>query len=472
MNAEARTHREVLGRLGGLLGAHAVREILQAAFVISLARYSTETYGQFMLAFAVGQILMFVANSGLNQALVCEHARRPEEQGALVLQLNLLKVLILCAATVGIAWFMAWQDYAAPLRAITMILCAGVAIEILGGTFFTLLQIQGRQQTEGRIRSVSAVLGFGWGLAALWTGCSTALVAAFRAIEALAGLWSALRATAHHRLAPLKALVSPDLYRLLRVGLPFALAAMASLLYNKINLFFLQRAGGTGAVAQYSAAWSFADGLIALASNILLNRILFPLFARSRYEDACDASRLARSAFAWLLLPGLAAALLLWAEGDRLIALIYGPAFHEAIVWQKLLTVAIPIGFLHNLAAYLLLGTGSQKRVLQIYVAGLLLNVILCVAWIPRQPLAGAVGALLATKVAVAAFSLTLAQRRFAIIPWRNVAECAGGFAVAVGLWHILRPLVPAEAAVTAACVPLLVLAAAWHRRHSRHGAL
>ena len=65
----ARSHR-IFSKLVSLLSARWFMEILQALFFIYLARQSTSTYGEFMLAINLGTIIRLIAEFGLNVPLV------------------------------------------------------------------------------------------------------------------------------------------------------------------------------------------------------------------------------------------------------------------------------------------------------------------------------------------------------------------------------------------------------------------
>ena len=55
-------------------------------------------------------------------------------------------------------------------------------------TFFVALQVQGRQDLQGKVKVLAAALGFGYGLTALVLGAPPLAVAAFKLIETLVNL--------------------------------------------------------------------------------------------------------------------------------------------------------------------------------------------------------------------------------------------------------------------------------------------
>ncbi len=67
---KSRTGHGIISRFTHLLSAFFVREVLNSIFLIYLARKSTTSYGQFMLALSLGQILLLISEFGINQHLV------------------------------------------------------------------------------------------------------------------------------------------------------------------------------------------------------------------------------------------------------------------------------------------------------------------------------------------------------------------------------------------------------------------
>ncbi len=160
----------ILKKFAYLLSARWVREALQAVFLIYLARVSSTTYGEFMLAIGLGSILLLVAEFGLNLPLVSLMSKKDGDPNAALSQVTILKASLLVLALLGVLGFMAWQNYSMPLRQVMFMLSAGVGLEALSNTFFVALQVQGRQDLQGKIAALAAGLGFGYGIIALILG--------------------------------------------------------------------------------------------------------------------------------------------------------------------------------------------------------------------------------------------------------------------------------------------------------------
>lgn len=455
----------ILKKFAYLLSARWIRDAFQAVFFIYLARHSSTTYGEFMLALGLGSILVFVAEFGLNLPLVSLLSRKDGDPGEALSQVSLLKAGLLILAMLGVLVFIQWQGYAPPLKRVMLLLSAGVGLEALANTFFVALQVKGRQDLQGKIKALAAGVGFSYGLIALLLGASPFVVAGFKLLEALVNVGGAVWLI----LGPGQILLKwPSLRRLggiIRLGLVFGIIEVASITYNKANLFFLQRYAGADGVAQYSVTWQMVDGISAIVSSLLLQSILYPLFVKLWEHDRAQIPRLAQNTLRWLLAAALPVMFILFIESDRLIPLVFGPRYPEAVWMQKCLVITVAFAFLYNLAAFLIYSMGLPRLLLIFCLSGLVLNLLWCSLAIPRIPLLGGALAMVLTKGAVALMAVAYCQRRIALIPWGalrqlGVAALAGAALYWGGIGYL-----PREAAEALALAPILGLAWHWWRR-------
>lgn len=454
----------ILKKFAYLLSARWVRDALQGVFFIYLARHSTTTYGEFMLALGLGSILLLVSEFGLNLPLVSLLSRKDREPGVALGQVTFLKGLLLALATIGAVVFVEWQGYAPPLRRLMLLLAIAVALEAMSNTFFVALQVQGRQDLQGKIKALAAVLGFGYGLTALILGAPPLAVAAFKLIESLAnlagGLWLVL---SQKQFRPTRPPLG-RLWRTLRLGAIFALIEVTASIYNKANLFFLQRYAGADAVAQYSVTWGLVDAITALVSSLLLQAILYPLFVRLWQTDRDQVPRLAQNTARWLLTAALLVTFFLFLESDRLVSLVFGPRYHEAVWLQKILALSVAFAFLHNLAAFLMISMQLSRLLLIFYLAGLAINLLWCSLVIPLTPLLGAALAMVVTRGGVAALTVGFCQWRMGLLPKKPCLHLAATALAGVLLYLAAAGRLPRELAEALALAPTLGLAFYWWR--------
>ena len=462
-SGESASHR-ILKKFAYLLSARWVREVLQTVFLIYLARHSATTYGEFMLAMGLGQILLLTAEFGLNLPLVSMLSKKGGDLGEALSQVSLLKGGLLALAGLGGLAFVQWQGYPLSLKRVMLVLGAGVGLESLSSTFFVACQVEGRQDLEGKIKAAAAVLGFGYGLITLILGAPPLVVAFFKLIESVANLVGGGSVVlSRRRFRPQWPALS-RLQTILGRGLIFALMEVSAITYNKANLFFLQRYAGADGVAQYSVTWQMVDGFSGLVSNLLLQSVLFPLFVQLWEVDRTQVSRLAQNTARWLMAAAAVLMFVLFIESDRLIGLIYGPHYHQAIWLQKYLVPTVACAFLHNLAAFLMMSMRQERLLLIFYVGGLAFNLLWCSLIMPLKPLMGAALAMVLTKGLVAAMTISYCQRSLALIPLKSLSQLAAAVLVGACLYFLSLSHLPREAAETLALTPTLALAWLWWR--------
>jgi O-antigen/teichoic acid export membrane protein len=454
----------ILKRFAYLLSARWVREICNALFFIYLARVSATTYGEFMLALGMGSILVLVAEFGLNLPLVTLLTRKDLDSGESLGQVTLLKGTLLLLSLAGVLGFIQWQGYSPSLARLMLLLTAGVGLEALASTFFTTLQVQGRQDRQGTVQALAASLGYGYGLLALILGAPPLVVAAFKLIESMANLAGGAALVLYWGRIRLRWPAPGRLAGTLRLGLVFALIEVAAIIYNKANLFFLQRYAGAQGVAQYSVTWQMVDGISALVSGLLLQSVLYPVFVGLWQTDRARVPALAQNTARWLLAAAVAVMFVLFIESDRLVPLIYGAQYQEAVHLQKYLVITVAFAFLHNLAALLMISMRLERLLLTFYLGGLVFNLLWCSLVIPLAPLLGAAMAMVLTKGAVAVLTVSHAQRHVGLFPakslWQLGAAVLGGAALYLAGCNYL----PRALAETLALAPLLGLAWHWWR--------
>lgn len=255
-----------------------------------------------------------------------------------------------------------------------------------------------------------------------------------------------------------------DLAVKMKSGFIFTIMAACAMFYNKINVFFLKNYGGDAAVGGYNVAWETVEGLSVLVSSALLGKVIFPLLARYWAQDRAAFRQLAGQTARSLWAASLPLIFLICVESDRFLPTIYGPGYEMAATAQRLLTPCLATAFLHNLAAYAMIGMRKHALLLFFYLSGLVVNIVCCLTIIEPMPLEGAALSLTATKVWVAILTVGYFQwvaRPMSPGQWLLMLAA---IAVAVGLWWSLGMVLglPREVAELAGLLPLLALFWYW----------
>ena len=449
-------------RLGYVLGAQWTRDLAWTGFTILLARWSPDSLGQIMLALTTGYLVRTVADVGLNDYLLSSFARRESRPRMLLGEVTWLKGTLLLVALCATWIFTGWQNYSFELRLTVLAIAAGLGLDAVTDSFFALCQARGRQDVEMRIRVPASLLGIGYGICLVLLGASPVYIALYKPIESLILMAFAVKALGRNPLTGINLEQMRDLGRQWKNGIVFTCMACCTMAYNKINVFFLKNYGGDAAVGGYSVAWETVEGLSVLVSSALLGKVIFPMLARLWEQDKTGFRQLAGQTARSLWAAALPAIYVLCVESDRILTFIYGANYSTAVTAQRLLTPCLATAFLHNLAAYAMIGMRRHRLLLGFYLSGLALNIVLCMELIPLKPLEGAAISLTATKVWVAILTVSYFQyaaRPMSLAQWGMMLSAIGA---SVGLWWALTPFVPRLAAEAAGLLPLLLLLWRW----------
>ena len=446
-------------QLGYILGAQWTRDLSWTIFTILLARYSKDMMGQLATALAAGYLVKTAADVGLNDFLLSSFARRDGRPRVLLGQVTWLKCFFLFIA-LAVTWMLV-LPFPLEQRLVMLLIAAGFGLDGVTDSFFALCQARGRQDVEMRIRIPSALFGIGYGIVCVVCQFPMLAIALYKPIESVCCAGMAVCALGHNPLRRLTLAGLKDLAVKMRSGVIFTLMAACTMCYNKINVFFLNQ-NSTTAVGAYSVAWETVEGLSVLVSSALLGKVIFPLLARYWRENREAFRQLAGQTARSLWAAALPVIFLICVESDRFLPLIYGPEYADAATAQRLLTPCLATAFLHNLAAYAMIGMRKHRLLLCFYWSGLLVNIGCCMVLISWQPLEGAALTLTITKVWVAILTVGYFQwvaRPMSLRQWGLMLLAIGA---CLALWYGLSLVTWREVAELAGLVPLLLLFWRW----------
>ncbi|MDE5832576.1 MAG: oligosaccharide flippase family protein [Desulfovibrio sp.] len=449
-------------RLGFILGAQWTRDLSWTLFIILLSRRSPDILGEIVLALTFGYLVKTATDIGLNDFLLSTFARREGHPRALLSEVSWLKLCALAIALL-VAWAVCeWQNYGQELKIIVFCVAGGLGLDALSDSFFALCQARGRQDVEMRVRIPSALLGIGYGVVAVLAGWSPIAIALYKPIESVFCAAFVVYALGDNPFGRVNPEALRDLWQNLKKGAVFTGMAVCAMFYNKINVIFLKKYGGNVDVGGYGVAWETIEGLSVLVSSALLGKVIFPLLARLWRENKEAFRKLAGQTARSLWAAALPMIFLIWVESDRFLTLIYGPDYAYAVKAQQWLTPCLATAFLHNLAAYAMIGMREQNLLFGFYLSGLVVNLVCCFTLIPVDPLGGAALTLTLTKVWVAILTVGYFQSRAKPMTAAQWLILAGTGFLAVFLWRATVPYIPRELAEFLGLLPLLALFWSW----------
>jgi O-antigen/teichoic acid export membrane protein len=184
-----------------------------------------------------------------------------------------------------------------------------------------------------------------------------------------------------------------------REAAPLAIGFGLVSIYLKLDILLLSRLDSIEAVGLYGIGYKFSDLAtfipVALMTPVLTVMVLVPEDTRA----ALGAHF--RQAFALLFVAGTGIAIGFALVAAPLIELLYGERYAPAANAARLLVLGASIGFLSHLCVTTLVACGRNKPYAYAGLAGLVLNVVLNLALIPRFSFRGSAVATIATEVVV-----------------------------------------------------------------------
>jgi O-antigen/teichoic acid export membrane protein len=194
---------------------------------------------------------------------------------------------------------------------------------------------------------------------------------------------------------------------MVRASAPFAVGAVASFLYFRVDIVLLGVLASDAAVGVYSAAYRFLDAL--LLAPAALAYTAFPDWARRR-QEAQDVMKLLR----FLVATGFVASFTLGVWGETFMRLVYGNSYSNGAHIVSVLSFGIPLLFVDVAAVWLAYSCGYEARVVFVSLCALGANVVANVLLIPAIGAAGAAWATVLSEAINAVGYLVLFRREIA----------------------------------------------------------
>jgi O-antigen/teichoic acid export membrane protein len=441
---------DLLKRFVALLASNSLRDWLLGLFFLYLARNNPKIFGYFMIAISAGAIILKVVEFGFNDYLVKYLGSTPKQSITAVGSVNALKIVLLTVATLGLAIFCQVMAYSKELSLFVILVGLGMGLRSLSDSLYMVFRLLGRQITESAIKVGAMVISLIWafillalGLGPIWVGSLLIVNSLVNVLFAVIALKGNIKTVFHPSWVPIKQLV--------KGSFPFTLIACFAILANKTNIFFLQNASGTAAVAEYMTSWIIVDGVSCAMSAHLLTGVIYPLLSRHQAQPLAHSLPFIRRTFVWLMILAWPVCLLLYSQSDLLIGLFYGSGYAGAPALQRVLVWTIPVAFCQNVCFCLALARGSAMRLAVIFGVGLAANILLDILLVPDAGSLGAAWVILATKFTICALVFAYCQKTLAITSLREWAAILGMALLLAMIYLILRAVLPALAAVMGA---------------------
>ena len=380
-------------------------------------------YGSYVIALSWAMILVIPARLGLDNSVLRyatiyrEQARGEDFRGLTVFSVAIIAgTSLLIVAVLAVLKAMAFG----PLDLVPVTLLAGVALLIPGlallGWFSALVRTANRlfasQFYEQVLRPtllIGAIVSLGF------IGRKPDAAGAMLATGAAVGI--ALACIALHARAVFKGVAGEPSFEhrteWISVSWVLFLTAAVQELLNQIDIILLGIIEDAAQAAHFAAAWRLASlvsfGLVAIGMAAA------PLIASAFHRhDLAALARISCFSARFATLVAVLVSIGLVVVGRAALGL-FGPGFEEAYPALLVLLVGTLTNSFTGTVGYLLIMAGRQREALAIVTSALALSIVANLILIPRL---GALGAAIASAVALSAWNLAMAiyaRREFGI---------------------------------------------------------
>jgi O-antigen/teichoic acid export membrane protein len=379
----------------------AAKVAMFAITVLAARRLSIQDFGVFALGTTLGWLLSVVSDFGVQLHLARAVAVSTDDAPALLRRWGRFRAATSAAvlSVLGAALFAGHVD---PQRATALLLFAAAyaatgLLEFLNYFYRGLSRSDIESSFTVGLRIATLVMGCG---VLLWRPSPIALALAMMAPAMVAltlSAWIArsIKVVAFHR-PTLRADFFSDVF-------PIGLGIVLSALYFRVDVLLLEWWTGTRAVGQYNAVFRIVEALRLFPAAV----IAVQLPTLSRANDLRPVVRIASG----LTAIAIAAAILLWVVADRVLAVLYGPAFGPAAPAFRILALAFPLLSMNYALTHQVILWNRQRTYAAVCATALAFNVLVNAWLIPSFAIEGAAWATLGTEAVLTAGCLVALRR-------------------------------------------------------------
>jgi O-antigen/teichoic acid export membrane protein len=359
--------------------------------VLAARRLSQSGFGIFSLGTTSGWMAAVAADFGIQLHLARAVARRPDEAARLLrswLRVRLWTSFIaLSAVSVGLLVTGVGGSSTLAIFLFVLVYIVSGLIELLHHFYRGL----SRSDVESTLTLWQRFGTLGCAAIALaWRPDVTTLAAAMLLPVADTLGYSLSRAA---RLAPEqgRSLRSSAVRSEMRRDVvPIGIGIVLSALYFRIDVFLIEIWRGTGPVALYNAVFRLVEALRLFPAAVLA--VALPALCRTTSTRPLLLISAALTLFSAIV------ALVCWLAAGRLVPLVYGAQYADAVPAFRILVVSFPLMSLNYALTHQLIAWNGHRAYAAVCAAALVFNVALNSRLIPALSIAGAAWSTLSTE--------------------------------------------------------------------------
>ena len=414
-----------------MTGSVVVRVLAFVASIFVIRAVGPSDFGTFSFGLTLAMFFALCVNFGVDDWLVREIVRAPEETDELVGHAALLRLVAVPVGLVGVlslglashtSWLLTiWLAVYGVLHSYMLLVCA-------------VFRGRGRERSQAMLLSTQMALIAAASIAAIWITGSIVFVAAGYASASAVSLAIGYVLLLRERVRPRYQWRPAVWAQLLRTGLPFWLTLQGLLALDRLAIVSVVVWCDATTLGWFGVAYN----LVLALMNVPMAAVAaaFPLLTRTAERSPVMLDRMVSDLIRYSMVVSLAAAASLYILAPVLIPAVFGASYEPTVPALRLLALSVPALFLNVVLVNVLEAADRQSSC----AAGMLyaLGVAAPLCFIVTQRW-GLEGASLAHVVAHLALATTLVERTARVVSWSAVRRGLLRPALAgIGLWLIV----------------------------------
>ncbi len=179
-----------------------------------------------------------------------------------------------------------------------------------------------------------------------------------------------------------------DARRLLAEAVPFALAALLSVLYNKVDIFVLTTYASAQQTGWYNAAMRIVEAQMFIPMAIVAS--VFPVMSRHARTELAAFRRLYRRSLRIMVGLGVLTMVPTYLASPFIIRVLFGPGYEQSAALLQTLSVMLFFFFSNFLLGNALIALGRERLSTVTIAVGAGFSIVLNAVVVPRFGAAGA----------------------------------------------------------------------------------
>jgi len=377
-----------------LIVAEIIIRALGLAVIIYAARILGATeYGKFAFALSFVSIIVIFADLGLFDITTRELSREKEKEKeySAILSLKIaLSVAVLILILVSS--FFITSDFI--IRKAIWFLGIFILITSFFNIIYAFLRARQKMEYEAMSKIIQFLLISGLGLFILFTIPSVENLAYGYLIANLISLILIL-IFFHFFIQPLKLSYDRTIWKkFLKISWPISLGFIAGWILVSVDSIMMGYFGQTAQVGWYNAAYKIIASVVISAT--LISRSFYPALSRFFKESKEKLQKIWNYQMELMIILAIPTTIGGFIFAPKIINLFYGSGYNPSVYAFQFLVFVCAIDFLYYPYAMALVVSNQQKKNFGLLLTGIVINIILNLALIPRY---GFYGAAIATII-------------------------------------------------------------------------